>query len=51
MLTDVWYKDVLLIKRRTFEMFGHGFITVNSHIVANADESNQSPFLLFTKEH
>lgn len=46
MLTDIWYKDALLIKRRTFEMFGHGFIIVSSQVVANVDESSQSPFLL-----
>lgn len=49
MLTDVWYKDALLIKRRTFEMFGHGFIIVNSQVVASVDESSQSPFSVFSK--
>lgn len=50
MLTDVLYKNALLIKRRTFEMFGHGFIIVNSQVVANVDESSQSPFSP-TKKH
>lgn len=45
-MTDIWYKDALLIKRRTFEMFGHGFIIVNSKVVANVDESSQSPFFV-----
>lgn len=48
MLTDVWYKDALLIKR-TFEMFGHGFIIVNSQVVASVDESSQSPFCCFLR--
>lgn len=50
MLTDVWYKDALLIKRRTFEMFGHGFIIVSSQVVASVDELSQSPFSVFQKE-
>lgn len=29
----IWYKDALLIKSRTFEMFGHGFIIVSSQAV------------------
>lgn len=40
MLTDISYKDVLLIKRRTCDMFGHGFITVNSHVVVNVDKAS-----------
>lgn len=28
-------------------MFGHGFIIVNSQVVASVDESSQSPFFLF----
>lgn len=45
MLTDVWYKDALLIKRRTFEMFGHGFIIVNSRVVAIVNESKVKALL------
>jgi len=49
MLTDIWYKDALLIKRRTCEMFGHGFIIVNSQVVASVEESSQSPFFFFSQ--
>lgn len=37
------------LKRRTFEMFGHGFIIVNPQVVASVDESSQSPFFCFSK--
>lgn len=35
MLTGVWYKDAMLIKSRTFKMFGHGFLIVGSLMKPN----------------
>lgn len=48
MLTDIWYKDALLIKRRTFEMFGHGFIQFSSCDKCWCVESK--PISVFHKE-
>lgn len=39
MLTGVWYKDAMLIKSRTFKMFGHGFLIVGSQVGDCVDET------------
>lgn len=43
----IFKKKLLLIKIRTFEMFGHGFIIADSQAVADVDDSSQKPFLSF----
>ena len=55
MLTDIWYKDALLIKKKNiWDVWAWVYYCQFSSRGYNVDESSQSPFLLFvffTKKH